>query len=404
MNKTAFCLWSCLWTAAILMASVLVLAQLAPNFHANGGGDYHQYSQMTRTPLNNTAAAPWCYRPLLPALAGGVARLGLPLPRAFLVVSALAALLSCVAFACLVRNLGFSPSGAILGGCLFAASCGGFGAIQHYGYPDALTNLFLVLSFSLLYSGRPVGAAMVIAVGVVAKESLLLVVPAVIFLSRKARRPVSAATLILCPLLAYVTLRVVIPGGQGQSFFSASNMDGVAQYWKSSMRHGEIRWCLWALTYSLGPLWLLAALNGRAGRKHLWHLSAYLIMLVLPLALTTDTNRALCLAFPAVIPVALCGWERFRHSRRTYWTMGVVTITATFVCASTYYWTSMWKYVFVPLLCVLPAAWMFVFRRQAVPGYEMVVHPAIAPLIPFPTEWRWGCLPGGRRPPRARPD
>jgi hypothetical protein len=377
MNRVLFAFALAIVSAILLALSLGALNHMSPHFRSSGGGDYLQYAMMVGSPLHNEAAAPWRYRPFLPALAGIAADSGMPLPRAFLLVSSLAAFASCIVFGYFVKRIGFSHGTAVLGTCLFAVSCGGFAAIRGYGYPDALANLFLSLS------GRPLVAAAFATVGVFAKESLLLTVPTIVFLNRGARRFPGLAVVVICPVAAYLVIRNLIPGGQGHSFFSIENVHMVTGYWESAMRHGAMRWCLWSLAYSLGPLWLLAAVNIRAGAGYLWHLSFYVPAVVLPLVLTTDTERALCLLFPATIPVALCGFERFRHRPRVFWTVSLVTVVCVFASSCTFFCTSRWKYATVVLCFVAPLVVLFAFRRYAVRNCGLPVKNSVEPCFPL---------------------
>ena len=82
------------------------------------------------------------------------------------------------------------------------------------------------------------------------------------------------------------------------------------------MSKGPVRWVLGALAFSLGPLWLMALLGIRGNRLFILKTLPYTILIFLPLAFTADTERALCMYAPIVIPLAMCPLQAAAPDRK----------------------------------------------------------------------------------------
>jgi hypothetical protein len=321
-------------------------------FWRDGGGDYAHYS---RAAVEGSRAipAPWRYRVLFTGLAESASAMGMPAPVAFLVVTACAATLGCAVFGFFLEGLGFNHRTACLGVGVFASSCGGWMAVRGYGYPDAVANLFLIWALLCLVRSQFAKAGCIIAVGVLAKESLLLLVPLGVLAGIREGRLRDASVLALLPAATYLGVRYVVGRGVDEyGFFSLQNIEGVLGYWRNTMTDGPIRWVVWAAVYSFGPLWILAALGMRNGRMYVLNTLPYWGALLLPLALTTDTDRVLSLFFPVVIPLALLGAEEVSGKRWIVSASGIVLVVV--LCQATFAWTASVKTVAVGFLCIAP--------------------------------------------------
>jgi hypothetical protein len=347
-----------LWLYALIGAGAVSLAVVwnAANnerFWKDGGGDYRHYARAA-VAGNGSVPAPWRYRVLFPRLAASVSAMGMPEPVAFLCVTVCASVLGCAAFGVLLEGVGFGVRGASLGVGMFAASCGGWVPVRGYGYPDALANLFLICALLCLLRRRFVLAGGLIALGVVAKESLLLLVPLGALVALRARGLREALILALLPMAAYTGVRCMVGRGIDEhGFLSVQNVDFVLGYWRTAMTDGPMRWLAWAAVYSLGPLWILAALNVRATKTFVLNMIPYAGTVLIPLVLTTDTDRVFCLLFPLVIPMAVYSAEG-THGRR--WGLFAASVVlAVVVCQATFTWRDPLKPMVVALLCSAPA-------------------------------------------------
>src|SRR5262245_24599666 len=90
------------------------------------GGDYPYYVQMAGTPLTTAVPSPWRYRVLNPWLASLLAKTGIPLDVAFLLLTVVFAFASSMAMRSFLRRLSLSTFAADAGAVLFALSIGGY--------------------------------------------------------------------------------------------------------------------------------------------------------------------------------------------------------------------------------------------------------------------------------------
>lgn len=356
--------------AAILAGELTWMAATVPDFLSRAhGGDYPYYVQMAETPLTTAVPSPWRYRLLNPWLASLLARGGLSIDVAFLSLTAIFAFASSLAMRSFLRRLSLSPFAAGAGAILFAASIGGYVPLRrYYGYTDALTNFLMLLVLIAATAWRPAAIAALLGVSTVAKESLLLLLPFVVQRLRAAAVSwARVAAIVVAPLAVFVGLRLTV-GSAGESPLALAWETQVA-YWRTAMVHGAARWMLWSFAYSMGPLWLLAAL---AAPRHprfvvvgLW----LIVPLIAPIVRTTDTERALLLAFPVVLPLAISLIDECR-------TRGAQVALAAIVCVASLagQWTFEWadpprigpinaKDLVFAALCLAPAATALICRR-----------------------------------------
>lgn len=354
----------------LVSASLAFLYATLPDYFAYAaGGDSHEYARLAVSLGDCASPPPWKYRILFPALAGAVHQLGVPLPIAFLCVTWVAACLGCILCVRFLAALGFSAFSSAAGAALFAATCGGLLSMRGYMMPDTLTYVFALGALICIVAGRPYRAMWIVSLAVLAKESALMILPTAFVFNRSIRSWRGLLGMCALPLSVYAMVRVLLPAGQGFNYFSAENVGNVAAYWRGAMAHGAPRWILGELCYSLGPLWLLAAVYAPDAKQFLKLMVLYAIPLVLPLFLTADTDRALALFFPIVIPLAVCGVESLRRvdaRRATAW--AVALVLAAFVAQSLHYVVSAWKYPVAAAACLLPGlagAWA---RFRGIPG------------------------------------
>jgi hypothetical protein len=298
---------------AILAGELAWMFATVPDFLSRAhGGDYPYYVQMAETPLTTAVPSPWRYRVLNPWLASIVARTGISIDVAFLLLTVAFAFASSMAMRSFLRRLSLSPFAADAGAILFALSIGGYVPLRrYYGYTDALMNYLILVVLIAALIGRPLITAALLVFGSFAKESLLLLLPFVILRERALARPWhQIAIMAIAPMAAFAFLRWIV-GSNGDASVALS-WDAQVAYWETAMVHGVVRWILWSIAYSMGPIWLVAVL---AARRHWRFLAAglwLLIPLIAPIIRTTDTERALLLAFPVIFPLAVSVFDECR--------------------------------------------------------------------------------------------
>jgi hypothetical protein len=317
-EKGTSALGASLLIAAVLAAIVVYLFQTVPDYLATApGGDHPYYVEIARGGFDNHAAAPWRYRVLYPYLAALVRSTGASTSVSFFIVTLAFAFASCVLMRAFLRQLSVSTFAATAGALLFTVSVGAYVPLRRgYGYPDTVTNFFVLLALTCLAANRRAAVAAALGVGAFAKESMLLVVPFVAARLWAAReRLVTIVAVLFPPILVFVVLRVVMAPVDGSSSL-ALTWQAQVDYWKTAMVNGVARWILWSIAYSMGPVWLLAAIAVPRNWTFVRDFGWYVLPLVAPLVRTTDTERALMLSFPLVFALAanaIDGVGRARH-------------------------------------------------------------------------------------------
>jgi hypothetical protein len=299
---------------------------------ADPGWDRHLYIELARRPLFDFQLAPYCWRVLTPWLAKA---LPFGLQTSFQTVTAIALVAAGVAAYALVRAVGFPRlHGALAMLLLFGMGWGPKFQLSDFWVPDSTAFAFTVVALLLAARRRLVAVALVMALGVLAKESVLFVAPLVYTLG--ARIPVDrrwflkAALAVVPAVIVFVGVRVAIPQDNGDAAYIATmppvisrfpelfgeysyreRFESVAQ----EQRWAHREWRDWDryFTDPFGVLLLgLAALGAIRKPMLAVKLSPFLVLVYAQLLLATDTQRLLVLAFPALAWLAMEGVEELR--------------------------------------------------------------------------------------------
>jgi hypothetical protein len=273
------------------------------------GGDYflhdqRVYAEMAASPAGTVREAPFCWRPLLPAL---VRATPLAIDRGFhaWMLAALALLPPLTAL--FVRAAGASAESAIGAGVLMALSPATVGFLSwDYVRPDALSLVLILASGASLLNGR----AIVFVVSLVAlsltKETWI--VAAVFALSwtwahERARMRVAALGT-LAALAVAAAVRLAVPPG---SEYSIPSMIA-ERYWPIDPVSIARRAML-----ATGSTWnvlapVAAVAIGRRAREPVaWALAAPIVVSTAQILVAIDTQRIVAAAYPFVL--LACAWE-----------------------------------------------------------------------------------------------
>jgi hypothetical protein len=292
-------------------------------------GDHHIYLFMADHPVGDLHVAPWGWRILEPGLVGllpGSARFG------FRVVCLLSL---CMATACayrICRRLGFDVRLASAGMLLFVSlSFATKYVMFDFWLTDPLAFAFVALAVLFAIERRPVAFAICLAVGVLAKESVIFAAP--LLYTFGAERPLDrralwrVATATAPALLVLMAVRLAIPAWNGQPYALglpgpiAANARTVPDYSALAVarevlarRAADITSTLTHAVSAFGLLvGVLPFLGGRRARSLALRFSPFLVLVALQLVFAFNTQRLLVLAFPAVVPLALCGLQALRE-------------------------------------------------------------------------------------------
>ena len=296
---------------------------------ADPGWDRHLYIEMARRGLFDFRLAPYCWRILEPALA---AALPFGLQASFMTVTFAALIGLGAAVYGLVRVAGFSRwHGAIAVLLLYSLGWGPKFVVSDFWVPDALGTLFLVVAIIFALRNRPIEMAVTMAIGVLAKESVLFAAP--LFYTLNARsigdwRQLRTTLLVVAPAIAVlVALRLLIPEANGDHAYTATMPPVISRFpelfppYDYIDRFREIaresRWAhrSWAdfdayVADPFGVALLALAVIGVARKPVLvLRLAPFVLLVYSQLLFATDTQRLLVLAFPALALLAMPGLD-----------------------------------------------------------------------------------------------
>ncbi|MEP6872656.1 MAG: hypothetical protein ABI939_12525, partial [Anaerolineaceae bacterium] len=280
--------------------------------------------------------APYCWRILQPALA---AALPFSLQASFMTVTFAALIGLGAAVYGLARVAGFSRwHGAIAVLLLYSLGWGPKFVVSDFWVPDALGTVFLVVAIIFALRNRPIETAISLAVGVLAKESVLFAAP--LFFTLNARsvgdwRRFRTTLLVVAPaIVVLLAMRMLIPQANGDLRYISTMPPVISRFpeilppYSYISRFNEIgrefRWGdrAWGdfdayVTDPFGVALLVLAGFGVVRRPCLGlRLAPFVLLVYSQLLFATDTQRLLVLAFPALALLtmpgldAVAGWLR----------------------------------------------------------------------------------------------
>jgi hypothetical protein len=283
--------------------------------------DHFVYLEMARGPeaeATQARKAPFCWRVLTPWLVRLLSRCGLGLNAAFYLLTNL------FLFAFLFSlYLYLIESGCGQGLAMLGIALAGFvqGAVRWYEYQYWMTDplcLFLVmLAFRWILRGRDAALVALGVVGVLARETYLLVFVPWILGAARTRRAGTLARALLGALVALGVLALlresIVPGNDPDTLRTAQHAV------EFRIRHFFDNQAYLLSVGSLGVLFPMALLSPsglRAWLRTRYDEAAYLLCVYLSLAMGNNTERLLAYALPVAVPLALRQLERFAKEAR----------------------------------------------------------------------------------------
>ncbi|MEA2556580.1 MAG: hypothetical protein QOG88_118 [Actinomycetota bacterium] len=341
--------------------------------------DHHVYLYMAQHPVGRFRGAPWAWRLLEP----GLVRASPFTPQVGFAIVASASLgLTGLVLYAVCRRLQFSAHLSLYGVILF------FGLsyavkfnVYDFWLTDPLAFFFTALGVFAAIDRRRVLFAACLAVGVLAKESVIFVAPLYLSLNVRTRadkRLLLESLLVALPaVLVLVAVRVFIPAMNADPAYVASlprlvaaDTRSVPDYSPSVVFRTVMRYRLahWSSTLAQAVSAfgvLIPALLVFGGRKA-WELavrlSPFLVLVFVQLAFAFNTQRLVVLAFPAVIALALGGVERLVAKGFPEWLLwgaAVGTLLLNAVSTTEVSPSAVWQ---VTLLVGIAAAGLWVAR------------------------------------------
>lgn len=291
------------WLAAALLAAFLV----GPR--AFSAGDTHRYVAMV---AGETVPAPFAYRVLVPGI---VRALPVGIETGFLITTALFSFLTLLVFHRLLRCIGAGEQAALITTAALAFAYPIAFYLGRWGLIEPAANLALVLALYCFFNDRPGWMALTVFVGVTAKESVLLLLPLLLWaVWRRGRPPVArlgySALAVVPPLLLLAFLRARIP--VEPSVYDVAGPDDLRTLWAFILDYnftgyGFIPRLGREFLRSYGFFWAFAALGWRfVPSRATQMVCLYLVAVSAGLCVVaTDWSRMLAFGFPGVfIPAA----------------------------------------------------------------------------------------------------
>jgi hypothetical protein len=310
--------------AAVVYVPITKYPLYEPGLGGNAG-DVGQYVRMEQGAKLDQIARPFRYRIFTPLIARAV-----PLPPASLLryfdmsedklvllrfglVNWVGLATTGTAMVALSLALGFTLPEGLLAALLFVTA---LPVVNFDGAPmaDAWGHAFLALGLLAALRGSLFGLFVTSLIGMSAKETTVLLLPAVLLLPGTWRQRARCVAALVPGLAGYAFFRLVAyPGGVGFPADLQTSLENLG--WR--LQHGPyFMWLLWDGGSAFLALWPLAAIglwNLRGRRDEPLARLAWLVpaILLVPLVIGSNVGRIWFYAFPVMIPLAL---EGLRHT------------------------------------------------------------------------------------------
>jgi hypothetical protein len=323
----------CLWASAALVYPAITKYVLYEPGFGGKAGDTGQYVRMYQGVPLGEIIRPFRYRVFTPYLARLVPSIPHGLLRYFDVtpdklvqyhfgiVNMLGLAVSGLLLVHLCQLLGFPLLQGLLGALLFYTS---FPVVNYAGAPmvDAWAYAFMLLGLVAVLRGSLAWLAIASILGMLAKETTLIVIPALLLLDRRPMAKVQQLAAMLPGIAFYLVFRLVLyPGGYGFS----SNPILALQNLISRLQQGTFLWWILLEGFTafglLCPLAILGAWSLRDRPRDplmrlAWLVPAVLLLpLVNALGIGSGIGRIWFYSFPAMIPLTLVGLQRLLRPR-----------------------------------------------------------------------------------------
>jgi hypothetical protein len=292
--------------AGILIVLLYLFGTTRVGLQKDDAGQYYQMAES----VAYLARLPYTFRILTPGLAGLWP--GDPVPG-FTLVTLLALPLAAGALYAYQRVLGLSRPAALAGAGLFAISGGPIRMLTTPDYVDAVTYLTEAAAFWLLASGRFWPFLAVLTVGVLNRETALLLVPLYLVVEPPSRARWRRALLVgLLPTLA-LGLVIVWKLAIGGVLSGATPVATLTPFSRTFRQDIPSLTDLFDLFSTFGVLWLLGLRRLPGPTPFQQRALAYGALVVLQLTVSRgDEGRNLSHLFPVLVPLAMLEVERTR--------------------------------------------------------------------------------------------
>jgi hypothetical protein len=300
--------------AITALYTTIVAHLLTPSYYLIGD-TFHYLNMVNGEP----AMAPFAYRILTPTI---VRWLPWSHETSFFIVSFVGTLTTLIVSYYLFKQITNAPSPALLTMVLLGLSYPISFYLAEFGRVDPLANTLLVAALLMIFRRSFLAASLLIALGVLAKETVLMLLPVLLlsgFTQRPARPWWNFMLWVAIPLVSFALPRWIIQPAPG--LFTVRAWNDMITVWQliwqlNVQEHGLILRLGRDLIRTFGYFWVTALFGFLLLRSDLRWLCSYLFVVGLGLCLVaTDWSRMLGAVFPAIfIPTAIF----FNHVQRRY--------------------------------------------------------------------------------------
>jgi hypothetical protein len=328
--------WAVEFLTALVVASMAVAAILlrtslmtysSPDFPLPD--DHHKYIYMATSNPLHFHIAPYCWRIGLPLI---VKIMPFGIQSDFLIVTITATIGTAVTVYYIAKQVGFPISLAFIGMLLFLSVGNATKGLLHdFWLPDATSIFIITLIMYFIIHKNTVIIAILLAIGVLFRESVIIVAPLYyIFSATKLldKKFISRFVLLVAPAItALLLVRILIPSMNDDSSYlrtlplalrqvhdgmSTYNYAHELSYWGSRRLHNINLNTLYSYTVeTFGVLLIvLPFLDWKRNAVLMVKMLPFFLLVYTQLLFAGETQRLLMIASPALILLALYGVRR----------------------------------------------------------------------------------------------
>ncbi len=293
-------------------------------------GDGIQYVKMS---LDNfyQLSAPFCHRMFVPWFAH---YLGEP-PNAWLILNCAFMFLTGIGLYYFLREFKFNYLECLLGVWVFYMSHLGHIHWWRIYNVDTASFFTIVLAFLAMKKGRDDWFAFILFIGVLFKETILLVVPVYYFINatKVLDFRVLKRTALVCSfaIAAFLAIRLIHWYWQGiilyENSYSNLYLPTVANVKANLMAQGGILETLRIIWFVWGPIWAFSVIGILRGNKFLNKSLLFILVNLAFIFVATDVERFTSFAFVVLIPLFLLAVHRYYDKKlKIFWAISLVLI------------------------------------------------------------------------------
>ena len=205
------------------------------------------------------------------------------------------------------RELGLSAARALPIVPMYLLTWPTVANVFQYRLVDPLAWVFVAAALLLLLKGRPHAACLVAGIGVLAKETVILILPLSVWVYWRSGRTHRAGRLLgvlAISLIPYAVVRMVIPGEVAAGSALRPTLDYLIDRWTEQWREVGPLYTLFYTFAPFGVLWFLLPLGFLRLAPPAREMLGGWLLITVPALLNGSPERMLEVHAPAILPPA----------------------------------------------------------------------------------------------------